>query len=738
MEEQRTYPVIGMHCAACASNVEKVAQGVSGVKQASVNLPAATLTITTKADISERDLQAAVAAAGYNLLIADNEEALIEAQERAELREKRRLTLDLVLAWVGLLSAMLLMWLPGIKHTQAMQWVLIGIAAFVYFVPGRRYIVNGLRSIVRGMMSMDTLIFVSTTVALAFAIYQTASGAVHQGSSHHVYIDAPVMIIAFVLLGKWLEGRAVRETRSALRQLMALTPKTAIRYSDREDREEVSLNEVIIGDQLWVMPGSEFPVDGIVVKGQSTAREQAITGESIPAEKIPGSFVYAGTVNSGQSDLVIKAQSIGANTVLGGIIRSVREAEGSKAPIQRLADKISGIFVPVVLGLALITFIVWWAVGGADSLNVALVSAISVVVVACPCALGLATPTAISVAIGRAAKSNILVRSAEALELLATADSFVFDKTGTVTLGEPRLKYEKWLLAKDERKLAIQLLYVAELRSSHPLATSLCQMLKPRLGLDGNEILPTFDVYTNEPGRGVAFMYNGVVYRAGTRLFVEELGITLSDLPNRSKDDGSEVFFASDEKLLAAFGFVDTIPESSTKAIKDLHSEGKHIVMLSGDKRAETERIGKELGFDEAVGELLPADKLNYIRRRQADGQILVMIGDGINDSEALADASVGIAVGGASEIAKDVADLVLTRQDLSLVVEAYRLSKRTRGIIYQNLYWAFGYNLVMIPIAAGALYPLWGIVLNPGIAAAVMAMSSITVILNSLRLAKT
>ncbi|KGN93022.1 heavy metal translocating P-type ATPase [Porphyromonas crevioricanis] len=724
------YPVLGMHCAGCAHNVEQTVAKLPGVCESKVDFAAAMLHLQLEKEsvLTDNDIRKAIRAIGFDLIIADEDEELMRKQEAAQKRERICLGIDLSIAWVGLLCSMLYMWIKGHEGTPGL---VLAISLLVYLISGRRYIFSAIKQLRHAVFSMDTLIFFSTTASIIYAMVRLwLPGLQHTDAAIH--LDGSTMILAFVLTGKWLETRATGKSRSAIRALMNLRPHTARRVQDNGEEQEVAVSQIRRGDLLRVLPGSEVPVDGEVVEGISSVDEQMITGEAVPAEKLAGSRVYAGTVNGPTADLLIRAELMGSDTILGGIIRTVREAEASKAPSMRLADKVIAVFVPVVLAIAVVTFLAWIFVGGTQIWSSALLSAIAVLVIACPCALGLATPTAVAVAVGKAAEEQILLRSAEALEELDKIDTFVFDKTGTLTIGRPTVRQESWFSEDPESDKLRALLYAIEQRSSHPLASALAQHLRNnRMG----QLLPelgTLPAPIQEPGRGVSFVYRDKLYRIGSVDYCSEL---IEQPAPEMAMQGSQIYFARENEWLAAFVLSDLIPQSNIEAIAKLQELGKQVVLLSGDRQTEAERVAQLLSISEVKGELLPEDKLSYITQLQEKGRKVAMVGDGINDTEAMSRANIGIAMGGGSDIAKEVAQITLMRQDLNLVVRAMEISGQSKRIIRQNLFWAMIYNVISIPIAAGLLYPVLHTVLKPGVAAAAMACSSVIVVMNSLRL---
>lgn len=539
------------------------------------------------------------------------------------------------------------------------------------------------------------------------------------------------MIIAFVLLGKLLEERAKNSTSSAIKSLMGLQPKTARRVREGQE-EEVSIASLRVGDLVSVRPGEKIPVDGTVSQGSSSVDESMLSGEPIPVVKSPGDRVLAGTINQ-KGAFLMEATGVGSATVLSQIVRMVQAAQGSKAPVQRIVDKISGIFVPVVVGLAALTFIVWLAVGGSAYFSYALLSAVSVLVIACPCALGLATPTALMVGMGKGAERHILIKGAFALENLREVDTVVLDKTGTLTEGVPEVTDSLWVVEADRDELNI--LYTAEMKSEHPLAASIVSWLKET---EAAEI--GMDDFESVTGRGIRARVNDVMYWVGSKGFLETFRAAIPieagrEIARWEEAGKSIVYYGRESELLAAMAISDRLKPTSGKAVETLTKMGIEAHLLTGDGRRTAESVAAALGIRHYKADVLPNDKEEYVRSLQAAGRKVAMVGDGINDSQALARADVSVAMGKGTDIAMDVAMVTLITSDLMLLPDAIRLSKRTVRSIHQNLFWAFIYNLIGIPLAAGVLFPVNGLLLNPMLASAAMAFSSVSVVLNSLRL---
>ena len=547
----------------------------------------------------------------------------------------------------------------------------------------------------------------------------------------HVYYEAATVIIAFVLVGKLMEEKAKGKTSMAIRKLMGLQPKTARILRDGKE-EDILISELKKGDKVSVRPGERVPVDGLIVEGDTFIDESMISGEPIPVEKKLNDKVLAGTINQNGA-FVMSAEKVGRETVLAQIIRMVQEAQGSKAPVQRIVDKVTAVFVPTVLAIAILTFIVWMIVGGVDDFSYAMLSAVSVLVIACPCALGLATPTALMVGIGKGAEAHILIKDAVALEQMRKVDTVVLDKTGTVTEGRPTVT--GWLHDAGWVNEHKGILYAAELKSEHPLALAIVEELKK----DGNKPA-IIDSFESRTGRGIVVTRGGKTYWAGSHRLLNDFGAKVSDLlksmvEEYERSGKSLVYFGEESMLLAVIVISDKVKPTSIQAVKQMQAEGKYVVLLTGDGHLTAQNVAGEINANRFIAEALPDDKENVIKELQREGRVVAMVGDGINDSQALARADVSIAMGKGTDIAMDVAMVTLMTSDLLLLPKAFKLSRKTVRLIHQNLFWAFIYNLIGIPIAAGILFPMYGILLNPMIASAAMACSSVSVVLNSLSL---
>ena len=727
---KKVYPVMGMHCAACANNVEKIVKKQEGVEDASVNLAAAVLTVDFNSDVvSPEQLKDAVMKIGFDLII--DEDNSMEEQEEAEHSYYEQLQRKTVVAWIFALPVafmgMFFMDFPGIN------WWMLVLSLPVLFYSGHAFYVNAWKQAKHFTSNMDTLVALSTSIAFLFSLFNTLYPRFwyEQGLEPHVYYEAATVIIAFVLVGKLMEEKAKGKTSMAIRKLMGLQPKTARILRDGKE-EDILISELKKGDKVSVRPGERVPVDGLIVEGDTFIDESMISGEPIPVEKKLNDKVLAGTINQNGA-FVMSAEKVGRETVLAQIIRMVQEAQGSKAPVQRIVDKVTAVFVPTVLAIAILTFIVWMIVGGVDDVSYAMLSAVSVLVIACPCALGLATPTALMVGIGKGAEAHILIKDAVALEQMRKVDTVVLDKTGTVTEGRPTVT--GWLHDAGWVNEHKGILYAAELKSEHPLALAIVEELKK----DGNKPA-IIDSFESRTGRGIVVTRGGKTYWAGSHRLLNDFGAKVSDLlksmvEEYERSGKSLVYFGEESTLLAVIVISDKVKPTSIQAVKQMQAEGKYVVLLTGDGHLTAQNVAGEINANRFIAEALPDDKENVIKELQREGRVVAMVGDGINDSQALARADVSIAMGKGTDIAMDVAMVTLMTSDLLLLPKAFKLSRKTVRLIHQNLFWAFIYNLIGIPIAAGILFPMYGILLNPMIASAAMACSSVSVVLNSLSL---
>ena len=719
------FPIEGMTCAACVARVEKAILSVPGVERASVNL--ATEEATVQFDPGRAPVEAlreAVASAGYRLNVTAATPG-DRSQEREAERDalRRDLLLSAALTVPLMLISMLAM-IPSLSidlFGQFRDWALMLLCTPVMIVGGRRFFVGFARAARHGAADMNTLVAIGTGTAYLYSVATLVIPGSHGGG--HVYFDTAATIITLILLGRFLEAGARRRTTDAIRQLAGLRPKTAARLRG-EVEETVPVEELRLGDLVRIRPGERVPVDGTVVRGYSSVDESMVTGESVPVEKRAGDRVVGGTVNSSGS-LDLRATALGSDSVLAQIIRLVEDAQGSKAPVQAFADRVASVFVPVVIGIALLTFIVWAAVLGA-SLQDAMVNFIAVLIIACPCALGLATPTAVMVGTGAGARMGILIRDAESLERARAVTTIILDKTGTVTTGAVSVAE----IVPAAHATIDSILHAAaalEVRSEHPLARAIVEYARSR----GVSVDPP-DAVDTHPGFGVSGMVDGHAVVVGNGAFLAERGIAPgaleADEGRQSAQGRTPVFVAVDGTPAAVIALADPVKPTSVRAISELHSMGLRVVMLTGDNPRVAAGVAHASGVEEYIAGVLPGQKADHVRERQRKGEVVAMVGDGINDAPALASADVGIALGTGTDIAMESAEITLMRGDLADVPRAIRLSRRMVATIRQNLFWAFVYNVTGIPLAAAGL-------LNPMVAALAMAFSSVSVVTNSLRL---
>jgi len=730
-------PVRGMHCAACVGRVERALTGLPGVERATVNLATEQATVSFDPERTSFDaLQAAVAAAGYELVpplpdqapgaALDTEESARDAEQRYE---KIKFIVGAVLSVPVLLGGMshILPWVPAALRNP---WLLLILTTPVQFWVGWQFHRGFLHDLRYRSASMSTLVSVGTSAAYFFSVAVTLWP--HVFPAHGVtYYDVSAVVITLVVLGRWLEARARGRTSEAIRRLVSLAPRTA-RVVRAGAEVDVPTAEVRVGDFVRIRPGERIPVDGVVTEGVSTIDESMLTGESLPVEKGSESKVYAGTVNRTGS-FIFRAAKVGRETALARIVALVAEAQGSRAPIQRLADRVAAIFVPIVLGIAGLTFLAWWLFGPEPAGLFALTNAVAVLVIACPCAMGLATPTAIMVATGRGAERGILIRSAAALELLERVDTVVFDKTGTLTVGHPVVTDVIALPLTSEEDV-VALAAAAEQGSEHPLGEAILASAKER-GL----ALPPITAFTTVPGQGIDARAPDGRVLLGNRTLMDARGVDVSALVPRAQALAAEgktaAYLALGGRALGLLAVADVLKPEAPDAVAALKRRGLEVVVLTGDARPTAEAVARRAGVERVLAEVLPEDKAREITGLKAQWHRVAMVGDGINDAPALAQADVGIAMGSGTDVAIEAADVTLVRGDLHGVVGAIDLSRQTISVIKQNLVWAFGYNVVLIPVAAGVLYPLWGVLLSPILAGAAMAFSSVSVVTNSLRL---
>lgn len=722
---RKQFSVAGMSCASCASSVETILSSREGVGRAEVSFPQHSVQVEYSPDkITPQQMKAALQDIGYDLLVDESPEEQEELQREEGSRLRKR---TLAAIFLSLPLVVIGMFFMDIPYANYWMWAL---ATPVVGWFGRSFFVNAFKQARHGRANMDTLVALSTGISYLFSAFNTLFPDYwHKRGLHaHVYFEASAVVIAFILLGKLLEERAKVRTSSAIKKLMGLQPNTVAVAGEDGVVKEVPLVEVRPGDKLLVRPGDKIAVDGRVIEGSSYVDESMISGEPVAVVKMPGDSVSAGTINQ-KGSFRYAAEKVGGDTLLAHIIRMVQEAQGSKAPVQKLVDKVAGIFVPVVIGLAVISFLAWWIWGGDNGLTYGLLSLVTVLVIACPCALGLATPTAIMVGVGRGAEQGILIRDAESLEQAYKVDTLVVDKTGTLTEGKP-IVTDMYEPVPGNRNILLSL----EQASEHPLASAVADFLEK----DGRAV--TITDIESLTGKGIRGKYEGRIYWAGSRQLMEEVGVGLSNDVEQWVDEKNEaaqtvVFFADQRVVLAVLAIEDRIKASAQAAVSGLKKEGIEVHMLTGDGSRTAAAVAASIGIDSFRAEVSPAEKASYIKALQQQGKVVAMAGDGINDSQALAQADVSIAMGAGSDIAMDVAGITLLSEDLSRLPAAIRLSGATVRTVRQNLFWAFIYNLIGIPVAAGVLYPVNGFLLNPMIAGAAMALSSVSVVSNSLRL---
>lgn len=731
---KNSFPVTGMTCAACASSVESILNNTQGVASASVNFASNSVLVEYDQSLTPDALRNALQSVGYDLIVdvEDPSEAQAERQREHYQNVKNRTVWSAILTLPVFMLGMFYMdWMPG-------RWISLAFTIPVLFWFGRSFFINAFKQAKHGKANMDTLVALSTGIAFIFSLFNTLFPEFwhNRGIHPHVYYEAATVIITFISLGKLLEEKAKSNTSSAIKKLMGLQPKTLKAIINGEE-QEIPIASVQKGYTIVVRPGEKIPVDGTVLSGSSNVDESMITGEPVPVAKTKGEKVFAGTVNQ-KGSFQFEAEKVGGETLLSQIIKMVQEAQGSKAPVQKLVDKIAGIFVPVVMAISIVTFVVWMFVGGDDAFTHALLTSVAVLVIACPCALGLATPTAIMVGVGKGAENNILIKDAESLELGHKVNAVVLDKTGTITEGKPTVTNLFWTEKAHEAYHAGVLLAL-ENQSEHPLADAVVKKLKEE-GVQSEE-LKDFDSIT---GKGVKATDNaGKTYYIGNNKLMRENQVNIPESTWQKASEWQEdaktvVFFSDDQEVLAVLAIADKIKATSKSAIEKLKKNGVEVYMLTGDNNQTARAVAQQVGLTDFKGEVLPSDKADFVKELQSKGKIVAMVGDGINDSHALAQADVSIAMGHGSDIAMDVAKMTLITSDLESIPKALKLSTRTVKGIRQNLFWAFIYNVIGIPIAAGLLYPVNGFLLDPMIAGMAMAFSSVSVVANSLRLKTT
>lgn len=725
---QETFPVLGMSCASCAARIDKTLNHQPGVTKAAVNYASATAIVEyDSAQCSPEALQRAVQAVGYDLMI-QSENTLEEAEQA---HEQKYHALKFRTTWAVILSVPIViigMFFMNMPYANLIMWIL---STPIVFWLGRSFFVSAWKQLKHGSANMDTLVANSTGIAYLFSLFNMLFPDfwLSRGIHPHVYFEAASVIIAFILLGRLLEEKAKGNTSSAIKKLMGLQPKTVTIITSSGEQREIPIGQIHPEDIILVKPGERIAVDGIVTEGTSYVDESMLSGEPVAVAKQKDAKVFAGTINQ-KGSFRFRAEKVGTDTLLAKIIHMVQDAQGSKAPVQQLVDKIAGIFVPVIIGIAILSFIVWMLLDGTNGFTHGLLALVTVLIIACPCALGLATPTAIMVGIGKGAERGILIKDAESLEIAKKIDAIVLDKTGTVTEGKPVVDQLIWNVRTKETE---SIFYSLERLSEHPLAEAIVTYLK---GTRFTEI----EHFESITGKGIQGEVQGKTYYAGNRQLLDENQVFINgSLSEKAEVLAAEaqtvIWFADKEQALAVVGITDRIKATSIQAVTELRATGIQVYLLTGDNEATAKEISRKAGIAYYKADVLPQDKAAFVSQLQKEGKKVAMVGDGINDSAALAQADLSIAMGTGSDIAMDVAKMTIISSDLTKIPEALKLSRLTVRTIHQNLFWAFIYNLIGVPIAAGVLYPISGFLLNPMIAGAAMAFSSVSVVTNSLRL---
>ena len=744
MIRKASYPLLKLHCAGCAHRSEGIAAKVEGVEKASANFAAGLLYVEYDPErFRAEDLKAAIDHAGYELII-DSEDPFSE-QEKQNRKNYATLRKKVLFTWILALPLLVLGMAHG-WHFAGKDLILMVLSLAILLIGGRDFIRNAWILATQRSANMDTLVAVSTLVSFIFSLFTLCFPQFWEARNieAHVYFEASGMIIAFVLLGKLMEGRAKNGTSKALQDLMHLQPATALRINADGTEKEVGVKELQTGDRVRILPGEAVPVDGVVLAGSSYVDESMLTGEPLAVNKTVGNKVAAGTINQ-KGSLEVEITGVGQSTVLAGIVRMVREAQGSKAPAQRIADKVAGIFVPTILILSVVTFAAWLIFGGWGAFPRALVCALSVLVIACPCALGLATPTALMVGMGRAAQNHILIKDAAALEEICHIDRLVLDKTGTLTQGKPTVEEAVMTNPQDASSMKeLAVLRAAERKSEHPLAGAVVEWIDETLR---RCTAPVDDIpaeaiedFESLPGKGIRFRYADKTYWAGGVNMVEEMmtDTAPSWLEACTEQESILIAFGQGPNLFCRLALSDALKPCAAQVVERLQQDRIEVHMLTGDHEKNAAAVAAKTGITHYKSNMFPQDKQDYITALQAEGHKVAMVGDGINDSQALAAADVSMALKRGTDIAMNVASVVLIgneKNDLEAIPKAVKLSKKTRRIIQENLFWAFIYNVVGIVLASGLFYPVFGWMLNPMIASAAMAFSSVSVVSNSLRL---
>ena len=730
---KKTYPVIGMHCASCAARIEDKLNAQKGVSSANVNLAAANVTVEyDPSKISSEGIRDVVQALGFDMMVDEDDDDDSDLSAAADQMHVRRFeSLKKRTIWAIIFSVPLTVVSMFFMEMPCAGLIMWALATPVLFLFGRDFFKGALTQAKHRTANMDTLVALSTGIAYLFSLSNMLFPGfwLDRGVQPHLYFEASAVIITFILIGRLLEEKAKGNTSSAIRKLIGLQPKTVSAIAPDGSVYDMPIKSVKPGDLLLARPGDKIAVDGMITDGYSYVDESMLSGEPEPVLKEQGSHVFAGTVNQKGSFRYV-AEKVGAETLLAQIIRMVNDAQASKAPVQKLVDKIAAVFVPAIMCIALVTFIVWLLAEPDGGFVHGLLAMVTVLVIACPCALGLATPTAIMVGIGKGAENGILIRDAQSLETARKINTMVFDKTGTVTEGHPVVNGIAWLDGDDSCKPVLAAL---ERLSEHPLAEAVADYLQETPSVEGVD-------FVNIPGYGVSGKVDGKSYCVGNYALVEKSGVTVdSSLKSQSaiwyEDAKTVVWFADGDKVLAVIAIADRIRDNAESAVKSLREDGIDVWMLTGDGEAAARHVASQSGIGHYKAGVLPHEKVEFIRQLQSEGRVVAMVGDGINDSAALAQADLGIAMGNGSDIAIESAQMTILSSDLRKIHEAVRLSKLTVRTVRQNLFWAFVYNIIAIPIAAGVLYPVNGFLLNPMIAGAAMALSSVSVVTNSLLL---
>lgn len=723
---RKNFPVLNMSCASCAASSQSMLENLPGILNVSVNYANGNAAVEYLPDeIQPQEMQKALQSVGYDLLIEDENDSrgkLEEIEMKNYQSLRRRTFLSIILSVPLVLIGMIFMNIP---YADYIMWVL---ATPIVFIFGRQFFSGAWKQLKQGKANMDTLVAMSTGIAYFFSVFNILypSFWTSRDIAPHVYFEAAGVIIAFILIGKLLEARAKGSTSSAIKKLIGLQPNTVMKVVEDGSIITVPIAAVEVGDELVVKPGEKIAVDGNVSSGNSFVDESMITGEPVAVEKMKNSPVFAGTINQKGSFRFV-AGKVGSDTLLAQIISMVRDAQGSRAPVQKLVDKIAGIFVPVVIVISLISLVLWIIFGGNSGLVHGLLAMVTVLVIACPCALGLATPTAIMVGMGKGAENGILIKDAESLETTKKVNALVLDKTGTITEGKPVVAGQFWLDHRFETELAS-----LEKISGHPLAEAVIEAFPKEYA--------AVSAFENIPGAGVSGEIDGKIYFAGNAKLIRDNRISM-DVSINDKAEAflkkayTIVYFADKDRVLGIIGITDKIKDSAVEAIRQLKKENINLYLLTGDHDSSAIAVGKFVGIDSVRSEMLPEDKRDFVKQLQREGKTVAMVGDGINDSAALAQANISIAMGKGSDVALDVARMAIISNDLRKIPQAFSLSRITVATIKQNLFWAFIYNVIGIPLAAGILYPVNGFLLNPMIAGAAMALSSVSVVTNSLRL---